>query len=131
MLHFKRASKLVTVPLRKRYCRFQSSWQGSYDHGTSTQKLIGSTIGNFFDIQVKQHGDIDALVVKHQNVRLTYSQLGDQVDTLAQNLILEGVEPGTRFAEEEFINVIFSIRRPCWDLGTKLLRMDRITICDC
>ena len=43
----------------------------SYDHGVSDKKLIGETIGAFFDRTVETYRDREALVVKHQNVRWT------------------------------------------------------------
>ena len=41
----------------------------SYDHGTSTTKLIGDTLGVFFDQTVMRHRDREALVVRHQGVQ--------------------------------------------------------------
>ena len=41
----------------------------SYDHGVSDKKLIGETIGNFFDRTVAAHRDREALVVRHQSMR--------------------------------------------------------------
>ena len=68
----------------------------SYDHGTSDRKLIGETIGSAFDRTVAQHGDREALVVVHQNVRWTWSQLAERVDALAAGLLALGLEPGDR-----------------------------------
>ena len=68
----------------------------SYDHGTSDRKLIGQTIGSAFDRTVAQHGDREALVVVHQNVRWTWSQLAERVDALAAGLLALGLEPGDR-----------------------------------
>ena len=45
--------------------------QISYDHGVSDKKLIGETIGAFFDRTVETYRDREALVVRHQNVRWT------------------------------------------------------------
>ena len=60
--------------------------QISYDHGVSTEKLIGETIGNFFDRTVETHRDREALVVRHQNVRWSWGELGRRVDELAAGL---------------------------------------------
>ena len=38
--------------------------QISYDHGVSDKKLIGATIGMFFDRQVERYRDREALVVR-------------------------------------------------------------------
>ena len=70
--------------------------QPSYDHGTSPIKLIGETIGRHFDRAVATHGDRDALVVRHQNIRWTYRELGRRVDDLAAGLLSLGLQPGDR-----------------------------------
>jgi len=68
----------------------------SYDHGTSTTKLIGETIGQFFDKAVARWRDRDALIVRHQDVRWTYGELGRRVDDLAAGFLALGLEPGGR-----------------------------------
>ncbi|MFN5882036.1 MAG: AMP-binding protein, partial [Burkholderiales bacterium] len=68
----------------------------SYDHGTSDRKLIGETIGSAFDRTVAQHGNREALVVIHQQVRWTWSQLAERVEALAAGLLALGLEPGDR-----------------------------------
>jgi len=73
-----------------------SQTRPSYDHGTSDRKLIGQTIGSAFDRTVAQHGDREALVVIHQQVRWTWSQLAERVQALAAGLLALGLEPGDR-----------------------------------
>ncbi len=68
----------------------------SYDHGVSHKKLIGETIGNFFDLTVNKYRDREALVVKHQNVRWTWGELARKVDDLAAGLVSLGLELGDR-----------------------------------
>ena len=68
----------------------------SYVHGTSDKQLIGQTIGQFFDAACDRHADRDALVVRHQNVRLTYRALRDKVDAVACALIRLNLKPGDR-----------------------------------
>src|ERR1700757_2199273 len=68
----------------------------SYVHGASEKPLIGETIGRFFDAICEQHADRPALVVRHQNVRLTYGELRREVDRLAAGLLTLGLEPGDR-----------------------------------
>jgi len=70
--------------------------QISYDHGVSDRKLIGETIGAFFDRTVEQHRDREALVVKHQNVRWSWGELARRVDDLAAGLMTLGLERGDR-----------------------------------
>ena len=68
----------------------------SYVHGESDKQLIGQTIGRFFDEACARHAEREALVVRHQNVRLTYAQLKSKVDALACGLMRLGLEPGER-----------------------------------
>jgi fatty-acyl-CoA synthase len=68
----------------------------SYVHGASDKQLIGQTIGRFFDEACARHAEREALVVRHQNVRLTYAQLKSKVDALACGLMRLGLAPGER-----------------------------------
>ncbi|MEI6546003.1 MAG: AMP-binding protein, partial [Burkholderiales bacterium] len=68
----------------------------SYDHGTSETKLIGETIGAAFDRTVARFADRDALIVRHQDVRWTWAELGTRVDALAAGLLAIGLVPGDR-----------------------------------
>ena len=68
----------------------------SYVHGASDKQLIGQTIGRFFDDACARHAEREALVVRHQNVRLTYAQLKSRVDALACGLMRLGLAPGER-----------------------------------
>jgi len=70
--------------------------QISYDHGVSLKKLIGETIGAFFDHTVETYREREALVVKHQNVRWSWGELGRRVDDLAAGLMSLGLERGDR-----------------------------------
>ena len=72
------------------------SSSASYVHGASDKQLIGQTIGRFFDQACARHAEREALVVRHQNVRLTYAQLKSRVDALACGLMRLGLEPGER-----------------------------------
>ena len=68
----------------------------SYVCGTSSVPLIGDTIGIHFDRAVARWGSLDALVVRHQAIRWTYSELRERVDCLAAGLIAIGLAPGDR-----------------------------------
>ena len=87
-----------------------ASPQISYDHGVSAKKLIGATIGAFFDGQVEKYREREALVVKHQNVRWTWGELGRRVDDLAAGLLALGLERGDRVG-------IWSPNRSEWTLA--------------
>src|SRR6185312_13201875 len=68
----------------------------SYAHGVSTTPLIGETIGVHFDKATERWGARDALIVRQQNVRLTYSELKARVDAFAAGLMALGLAPGDR-----------------------------------
>ena len=68
----------------------------SYDHGVSGKKLIGETIGAFFDRAVETWRDREALVVRQQDVRWSWGELGRRVDDLAAGLLSLGLQPGDR-----------------------------------
>ena len=68
----------------------------SYVSGASSQPLLGMTIGQAFDNAVTQWGGKTALIVRHQNIRWTYRDLGAQVDSFAAGLLSYGLRPGDR-----------------------------------
>ena len=68
----------------------------SYVHGASEEPLIGETIGRYFDAVCARNGARDALIVRHQGVRLTYTQLRGRVDALACGFLRLGLVPGDR-----------------------------------
>ncbi len=68
----------------------------SYVHGASDQPLIGKTIGQFFDDACAKWATRPALVVRHQNVRLSYAELREAVDKLAAGLLTLDLNPGDR-----------------------------------
>jgi fatty-acyl-CoA synthase len=68
----------------------------SYSHGTGTTPLLGETIGANFDRAVAAFPDREALVSRHQNVRLTYSELAEAVDGTARAIAGLGLGKGDR-----------------------------------
>ncbi|MFZ4875012.1 AMP-binding protein [Janthinobacterium sp. Mn2066] len=68
----------------------------SYVHGAHETPLIGETIGAYLDGIAARHGQHDALIVAHQNVRWTYSQFQQRVHRLAAGLLKLGLQPGQR-----------------------------------
>ncbi len=68
----------------------------SYAHGTSTTPLLGETIGANLRRTVHRVPDADALVVRSQHYRATYSQLWHQTTTAARGLLALGVAKGDR-----------------------------------
>ena len=68
----------------------------SYVHGASDVPLLGATIGECFDRTVARFPDGEALVVRHQGVRLTWTRLKQECERLARGLIALGLEKGDR-----------------------------------
>lgn len=68
----------------------------SYVHGASTIALRGETIGTNFDNTVAQFPDNDALIVRHQQVHWSYSDLQERVNDFAAGLLALGLKPGDR-----------------------------------
>jgi fatty-acyl-CoA synthase len=68
----------------------------SYASGTSSQPLIGSTIGDLFDRIARHVPDNDAVIACHQGLRYTYRELRDEVDRCARGFMALGVEKGDR-----------------------------------
>ena len=70
----------------------------SYASGTSSQPLLGMTIGEKFDQACQQYADQEAIVSSHQNRRLTYRELQQEVEALACSLLKLGLKKGDRLA---------------------------------
>jgi fatty-acyl-CoA synthase len=68
----------------------------SYVHGNSGRPLIGKTIGALLDEVSAMDGSREALVVAHQKIRWTYSELKMRSDAFASGLLALGLEPGDR-----------------------------------
>ena len=68
----------------------------SYECGISSEPLLGITIGDAFDEIVTQFPDNEALVSRHQQIRLNYTQLKRQVDECAKALLTLGLKKGER-----------------------------------
>jgi fatty-acyl-CoA synthase len=68
----------------------------SYVHGNSGPPLIGKTIGSLLDEVSATDGSREALVVAHQKIRWTYTELKSRSDAFASGLLALGLEPGDR-----------------------------------
>ena len=68
----------------------------SFVHGLDTSPLRDETIGQALDAAANAWGTRDALIVRHQGICWTYSELRDRVDRLAAGLLRLGLEPGDR-----------------------------------
>ena len=81
----------------------------SYARGAATPALREETIGANLDQTIACYGDREAVVSCHQGTRLTYAQLGAEVDELARGLIAAGLTRGDRLG-------IWSPNRVEWTL---------------
>ncbi len=70
--------------------------RASYVHGTSTQPLLGETIGENLRRTAERCGDRDALVARAQGVRLSYRAFYELTGRAAKALIAAGVGRGDR-----------------------------------
>jgi fatty-acyl-CoA synthase len=68
----------------------------SYAHGASDLPLLGETIGERLRTTVDRFGDREALVVRDQGYRATYSELWEQSGRAARGLMARGVAKGDR-----------------------------------
>lgn len=68
----------------------------SYASGPSAQPLLGMTIGEKFDQACQQYADQEAIVSAHQNRRLSYKELQDEVNAFACSLLQLGLRKGDR-----------------------------------
>jgi fatty-acyl-CoA synthase len=68
----------------------------SYTHGASDAPLLGETVGANLRRTVERFGEREALVVRHQNVRLTYRELWTLTARCARGLLARGVQKGDR-----------------------------------
>ncbi|KAF9361491.1 Fatty-acid-CoA ligase [Mortierella sp. AD094] len=73
----------------------------SYVRGATAdaRPLCEDPIGTYWDGIVNQYGDHQGVVVKHeQNLRWTFRQFGEQVDSLCRGLYESGLRKGDRLA---------------------------------
>jgi fatty-acyl-CoA synthase len=68
----------------------------SYASGPSLQPLIGQTIGANLEATVARFPDYEAIVVPHQDVRLTYAAFDDAVNEIGRGLLASGLAVGDR-----------------------------------
>ncbi len=72
------------------------SRQPSYASGGGGAPLVGDTVGAALTRTAARLPDHEALVSRHEGVRLTYRELSDRADEVARGLLALGVEPGDR-----------------------------------
>ena len=68
----------------------------SHAIGPTGTPLLQDTIGGVLDRITERFGDLEALVVRHQNIRWTYQEYRDEIDQFAAALLRLGVSKGDR-----------------------------------
>ncbi|RAO74896.1 AMP-binding protein [Dyella jiangningensis] len=68
----------------------------SYVQGVSSQRLLGDTVGSLLDRIAAMHPERPALVVRSQQVRLSYRQFHADVERVAAGLLALGLKRGDR-----------------------------------
>nr|XP_058902367.1 medium-chain acyl-CoA ligase ACSF2, mitochondrial isoform X5 [Kogia breviceps] len=68
----------------------------SHVQGHTTLHLINKTVGQCLDATAQRVPDREALVVHHENIRLTFAQLKEEVDKAASGLLSIGLCKGDR-----------------------------------
>ena len=66
------------------------------DAGPTDVPLLDETIGANLARTIAAHGDVEALVARHQGLRWTYAELGERVSRCARGLMGLGLEAGDR-----------------------------------
>ncbi len=68
----------------------------SYSSGDTRKPLLTMTVGAMFDDVASKLPEHEALISRHEDLRLTYAQLREKIDELALALIGFGVKKGDR-----------------------------------
>ncbi|KIV77812.1 hypothetical protein PV11_09592 [Exophiala sideris] len=93
--------------------------------GPSSPPLLEETVGENFARIVSAHGDRTAVISRHQNKRLTYSQLDLDSNVLARGLQSSGVKKGDRVCVSLGNNLEFAaITYALFKLGAVLVPLN-------
>jgi fatty-acyl-CoA synthase len=68
----------------------------SHEHGPTDVALLDETIPANLQRTLAAHGDREALVSRHQDIRWSYDEFGERVRQLAKSMIQAGLEIGDR-----------------------------------
>ena len=70
----------------------------SYEHCPSEVPFLGETIGDCLERRARDYPNSEALVSRHEGIRLSYAEMLELVDRLAHGLLASGIEIGDRVA---------------------------------
>ena len=73
-----------------------TSTEPAYAAGPTDVPLLDDTIGSNLARTVAKHGNREALVSVHQQIRWTYDDFADRVTALAKGMLASGLEQGDR-----------------------------------
>ncbi|MFA9486875.1 AMP-binding protein [Moraxella haemolytica] len=97
----------------------------SYLSGISDKPLIGLTIGEMFDRACIKYADKEAVVSIHQDCRLTYQQLSEQVNAFAASLLELGFDTGDRLGIWALNSIEWVITQyACFKIGVILVNLN-------
>lgn len=68
----------------------------SYIQGHTDSHLVNTTVGECLDATAQRFPDREALVILHENIRLNFAQLKEEVDKAASGLLSIGLRKGDR-----------------------------------
>ncbi|XP_029339415.1 acyl-CoA synthetase family member 2, mitochondrial [Mus caroli] len=68
----------------------------SYIQGHTDSHLVNTTVGECLDATAQRFPDREALVILHENIRLNFAQLKEEVDKAASGLLSIGFRKGDR-----------------------------------
>ncbi|XP_008836568.1 acyl-CoA synthetase family member 2, mitochondrial [Nannospalax galili] len=68
----------------------------SYVQGHTNFHLVNTTVGECLDATAQRFPNREALVILHENIRLTFAQLKEEVDKAAAGLLSLGLRKGDR-----------------------------------
>jgi fatty-acyl-CoA synthase len=68
----------------------------SYSHGTAAEPLLGESIGENLRRTVERVPECEALIVRHQNMRLSWRELWHETGVVARALLELGIANGDR-----------------------------------
>ncbi len=83
-------------PTASRTITLTDMGQPAREHGPTDVELLDETIPANLQRTLTEHGDREALVSRHQDIRWSYDEFGERVRRLAKSLMHAGLDVGDR-----------------------------------